>query len=144
MTAALVDSNVVYGAFHRRDQYHDEALAIVRAADRGELPELVLVDFVLVEVMNGLTNVIAHEETETALDMLEESVGFRVERTPDRTWFRGIAVYREEGHLSLADAILVAHARDRDVEFVYSFDTGFDSVDGVRRLVTPDDPFEPG
>lgn len=144
MIAALVDSNVVYGAFHRRDQYHDDALTIVRAADRGKLPELVLADFVLVEVMNGLTQVVTHEETQTALDMLEESIGFRIERTTDQTWFRGMTVYREESHLSLVDALLVAYARDRELDYIYSFDSGFDSVDGVERLVTPDDPYESG
>ncbi|WP_254545786.1 type II toxin-antitoxin system VapC family toxin [Halomarina pelagica] len=138
---ALVDTNVVYGAFRRRDQFHEEGLAVVRAADRGDLPTLVVIDFVLAEVMNALTRQVPHDDAVRALSMLEESTGVHLNRTTSQVWQRGVSVYREQAQLSLVDALLVAVARDCDLPYVYSFDTGFDSVDGVRRLTTPTNPY---
>jgi predicted nucleic acid-binding protein len=139
---ALVDTNVLYGAFQRRDQFHDDGLAIVRAADRGELPTLVFPDFVLAEVMNALTLELDHDDSMTALSMVEESDGFRIQRTPNPVWMLAFDVYATEDQLSFVDSILAAYGRERDVEYVYSFDTGFDSVEQINRLTTPDDPYE--
>lgn len=141
---ALVDTGVVYAAFDRRDQYHDTGLAIVRGADDRSLPRLVVLDFVLAETMNALTRQLEHEEAVAALSMLERSVGFDVRRTNDRIWDRGLAGYEDYAHLSLVDALLVAFARETECEYLYSFDSGFDVVDGLQRLNTNVDPYEPG
>lgn len=138
---ALVDTGVVYGAFHRRDQYHETGLAIVRDADEGALPQLIVLDFVLAETMNALTRQLAPDESREALSMLEASAGFDVVRTSATVWARGRTTYSRLDHLSFVDALLVAFARERGRAYLYSFDTGFDGVDGVQRLNTNVDPY---
>jgi predicted nucleic acid-binding protein len=137
---ALVDTNVLYGAFQQRDQFHDEGLSIATAADARDLPTCVVLDFVLAETMNALTQELAHEETTEALSMVRESAGFEIRRTTNEVWATGLGVYEGHAHLSLVDAILVAYARTTDTPYCYSFDDGFDSVDGVQRLHTPTNP----
>lgn len=137
---ALVDTGVLYGAFQRRDQYHETGLAVVRDADAGRLPELLVLDFVLAETMNALTQQLAAEDTREALAMVETSSGFEITRTTGTVWARGLATYKRLDRLSFVDALLVAAARERDREFLYSFDSGFDGVDGVTRLNTNVDP----
>jgi predicted nucleic acid-binding protein len=138
---ALVDTNVLYGAFQQRDQFHDESLPIVKGADARDLPVCVVLDFVLAETMNALTQELAHRETTEALSMLRESTGFEIRRTTNEIWAIGLGVYEGYAHLSLVDAILVAYARTTDTPYCYSFDDGFDSIDGVRRLHTPTNPY---
>lgn len=138
---ALVDTNVLYGAFQKRDQFHGAALSVVKGADASDLPVCVVLDFVLAETMNALTLEIAHEEAMEALSMLKRSSGFEVRRTPTEVWAAGLDVYERQAHLSLVDAILVASAREMGTPYLYSFDDGFDSVDGIRRLNAATNPY---
>lgn len=138
---ALVDTNVLYGAFQRRDQFHDEALPIVKGADSHALPTCVVLDFVLAETMNALTQELAHEETTKALSMLRESSGFEIRRTTNEVWNSGLGVYERYAHLSLVDAVLTAYAREANTPYLYSFDDGFDSVEGITRLKTATNPY---
>jgi len=138
---ALVDTNVLYGAFQKRDQFHDEALPIVKGADARTLPICVVLDFVLAETMNALTQELVHEETMKALSMLRESAGFEIRRTTNEVWTAGLGAYGQYAHLSLVDAILTAYARETGTPYIYSFDDGFDSVDGVVRLNTATNPY---
>lgn len=140
---ALIDTGVVYGAFQRRDQFHEEGLAIVQAADGNDLPRCVVLDFVLAETMNALTQELAYEETKTALSMLQQSSGLLIRRTNQQAWNSGLRRYESHAHFSLVDAILVAYAHDQSIPYLYSFDDGFDSVEGVQRLTTPTDPYAP-
>jgi predicted nucleic acid-binding protein len=36
----------------------------------------------------------------------------------------------------------VAAMQREDIEYLYSFDDGFDSVSEITRLTTPDNPFD--
>lgn len=75
--------------------------------------------------------------------MLQQSVGFEIERTSQQVWNSGLDRYETYAQLSLVDAILVAYAHKQAIPCLYSFDDGFDSVDGVQRLTTPTDPYSP-
>ncbi|WP_273835309.1 hypothetical protein [Halococcus sp. PRR34] len=71
---ALVDTNVLYGAFQQRDQFHDEGLSIVTAADARDLPVCVVLDFVLAETMNALTQERAHAGTRSRRNALTQEL----------------------------------------------------------------------
>lgn len=139
---ALLDTSVLQAAFYGNDQFHDRGLEIVQAADDGDLPTMVVLDFILAELLNGLTGQVEYEECKRALELLEKSAGFRLDRTPNQAWIRGRSVYGEQAHLSLVDSVLVAYARGRDLPYLYSFDTGFDSADGVTRIPSVTNPYE--
>lgn len=140
---ALVDTGVLFAAFHRRDEAHDTGLSVVRGADRDELPRLTVLDFVLAETMNALTRQLVPDDARRALEMLETSVGFDLVRTSNAVWSRGLATYRDIDRLSLVDAVLVAFCGEHGCRYLYSFDTGFDSIEGVTRLNTNVDPYAP-
>jgi len=141
MRVALIDTVVLYGALNREDGHHDDALPIFEAMDAGELPVGIVLDFVYAETFNALTRSLAHEDRLKAAEILEKSAGFRVERANHDVWRNAHGVYEENPHLSFVDSVLVAHGREKDVEYLYSFDTGFDSVEGLRRLKTPVNPY---
>lgn len=143
MAKAGVDTTVLYAAGNENSQRHERGFDLVQAADRRELPELLVPDVVLVETMNGLTRDVGHETATDMLDRLETSTGFDIERVPNSIWHAGIGMFRSVERLSLADGIIAAFLRERDVEYLYSFDGGFDGLDGITRLGSTTNPYGP-
>lgn len=140
---ALVDTGVIYSAFHRRDEHHETGLRIVKDADSGRLPQLVVLDFVLAETMNALTHLLVPAQATEALSMLKASDGFDIVRINTAVWSAGQEIFTRIDPLSFVDSLLVAFARERDLPFLYAFDTGFDRIEGIQRLNTNLDPYEP-
>jgi len=144
MTRALVDTTVLYAAANSRASRHETALAIVRGADRGDLPSLIVSDPILIETMNGLTRDVGADVAVDVLDRLHDGSQFEVRREPITVWDTALDVFERIDRLSLADAVLVTSARHHGIEYCYSFDDDFDGFDSFTRLVTPDNPFSGG
>jgi predicted nucleic acid-binding protein len=68
MPRALVDTTVLFAAAYRRDGAHEEALPILTGIDSADLPEAVVLDYVLGETLNGLTTHAGHD---AAVDFLD-------------------------------------------------------------------------
>lgn len=133
---AVVDSVVLIAAMHRRDANHPGALPILKAADDGTIPPLVLTDFILAETLNYLTRKGGSSAGREALRRLESSRGFRVERISDAAFARAKTdVFGTIEGLSFVDALTVAYMFERGHAQLYSFDAGFDRVPGIARLV---------
>lgn len=141
MQHALVDTVVLYGALDRSDQHHEHALPILEAMDSGDLPVGVIIDLVYAETFNALTHTMAHEDCVEAAEMLESSKGFTVERTNRDVWRRSHEVYQKNPHLSFVDAAILAYGYEENLDYLYSFDTGFDTADGLQRLKTAENPY---
>lgn len=142
MAIVAVDANVLIAARLARDQNHDRGDAITTAIDRGQLPTALVLSNVLEEVINYLQARGGHDVAVETLDALIESSGFELTRTPDADFDAGRSTFRRYDSLSLTDAIIVAAMQREDIEYLYSFDDGFDGVDGITRLTTPENPFE--
>lgn len=142
MPRVMVDANVLIAARLSRDQNHDRGAAISRGIDQGTLPTGYVLSDVLEEVLNYLQARSDHAVAIETLDALLESSGFTVEHTPKADFDAGRSLFRKYESLSLTDAIIVAAMRREDIEYAYSFDDGFDSVAGIARFATADDPFE--
>jgi predicted nucleic acid-binding protein len=141
MQTALIDTVVLYGALNKADQHHEQALPIFRKIDSGELPVGVILDFVYAETFNALTSSLGHDDCLEAAEILERSGGFEVERTSRDVWMMGQKVYEENPHLSFVDSVLVAHADVNNLDYIYSFDSGFDSIEELRRIKTDTNPY---
>ncbi|PSQ34393.1 hypothetical protein BRD11_03930, partial [Halobacteriales archaeon SW_12_69_24] len=59
--------------------------------------------------------------------------GFVLYRTTNAVWHAGVDTFRGVERLSLADGLIAAYARHHDIDYVYSFDGGFDGVDNITR-----------
>jgi len=144
MAQALVDTTVLYAAANSRASRHETALAIVREADRGSLPSLMMPDPIVIETMNGLTKDVGKETAVDFLSRLHNGSQFEISREPIIVWNTALDTFERVDRLSLADAMLVTSARHHGIEYCYSFDDDFDGFDSVTRLVTPDNPFSSG
>jgi len=141
MAVVAVDANVLIAARLARDQNHDRGEAITTAIDQGQLPTGIVLSDVLEEVINYLQARGGHDIAVDTLDALIESSGFELTQTSKADFEAGRSVFRRYDSLSLTDAIIVAAMQRAEIEYLYSFDDGFDSVDEITRLTTPDSPF---
>ena len=141
MPRVVVDANVLIAARLVRDQNHEQGYAISQAIDQGTLPTAYLLSDVVEEVINYLQAKSGHVAATETLDALIESSGFEVVYTPKSDFDAGRSLFRRYDSLSLTDAIITAAMQREGIEYIYSFDGGFDSVSSVNRLTAADNPF---
>lgn len=142
MAAVVVDANVLIAARLSRDANHDRGEPIVQAIDQGELPTAAIPGDALQEIINYLQARAGHDVATETLDAIIESSGFSIIQTSKSDFTTGRSLFQRHEPLSLTDAIIVATMRRNGQEYLYSFDDGFDRVDGITRLTTADSPFE--
>ena len=144
MAVAALDTTVLYAAADESDLLHDDGLAIVRGVNEGTLPNGVVVDYVLAETLNGVVREISHGAASDFLDRIERNDRFEIDRPRTDAFATGKAVFRKQDRLSFVDGLVVGYMRDRGLEYLYSFDAGFDGIDGITRLSSADNPYAPG
>lgn len=142
MAAVVIDANVLIAARLSRDQNHERGEAISQAIDQGSLPTAYVLSDVLEEVINYLQARAGHDIAIETLDAVIESSGFSLRQTTKSDFDTGRSLFRRYESLSLTDAVIVALMQREDIEYLYSFDDGFDSVSRITRLTTPDNPFK--
>lgn len=139
MTAVL-DTNVLFARQNKNDQYHESANAILSGVDHGELPAIRIPDFVVAESMNLLSNKNGHRTAAAVLDRLLEGSQFSLQSTSKADFNSTQALFRRYSHLSFVDASIIAFMQREGIEYLYSFDDDFDTVEGITRLNTAVDP----
>lgn len=143
MPRALIDTSVLFAAVYSRDSRHDDALPILRGVDDGSLPEGIVLDYVLVETVNGLQRKAGSDAARDFLGRVEENTRFHVDRLASDGLAGAKSLFRQYGGLSLVDASLLSYAERHEVEFLYAFDADFDVDAHVRRITEPIDPYAP-
>lgn len=109
MPEALVDANVVFAFRSARDQYHGPATDIVEAMDRGDLPQGVVTNYTLPEILNPILKRAGYDRAVETLDFLTESAGFRIRHLAQEDFTRGQALFRRVDAVETTDAVLVAY-----------------------------------
>jgi hypothetical protein len=143
MPRALVDTTVLFAASYRRDGAHDQALSILKGIDAADLPEAVILDYVLAETLNGLTTHAGHADAVDFLDRIEENARFHIESLTADELASTKAIFRRYEGFSLVDAAIVAYMQAEGLGYLYAFDDDFDAAADVYRLDTATNPYRP-
>lgn len=143
MARAVVDTTVLFAAAYRRDATHETCLDILRSIDDGTLPEVVVLDYVLAETLNGLTRKSSHDAATDFLDRLERNGQFVFDRPSNGQVTHAKSLFRRRPSLSLVDSAITTYMNANGHEFLYSLDDDFDGIDGITRLASVTNPFEP-
>lgn len=143
MPRALVDTTVLFAAAYRRDGTHDDALPILTGIDAAELPEAVILDYVLAETLNGLTTHAGHYAAVDFLDRVEENTRFHIESLTADAFATAKALFRQYERFSFVDACIVAYMQAEGLGYLYAFDDDFDVAADVYRLDTATNPYQP-
>lgn len=142
MPRALVDTSVLFAAAYRRDGAHEDALPILQGIDAAELPEAVILDYVLAETLNGLTTHAGHEAAIDFLDRIEENTRFHIDSLTGDAFATGKALFRQYERFSFVDACIVAYMQTEGLGYLYAFDDDFDAATDVYRLNTATNPYQ--
>lgn len=141
MVVALLDTNVLFANASARDEYHDRGREIVRGIDHGELPEVIVTNYVIAETLNLTREKLSPDAANQMLDRLIEGAHFEIVHAPKADFNAAQAIFRRYSELSFVDATLTAYMDRKEIEYLYSFDDDFDGLDHVTRLETPDNPY---
>jgi hypothetical protein len=143
MPRALVDTTVLFAAAYRHDGAHDDALPILRGIDTADLPEAVVLDYVLAETLNGLTTHAGHDAATDFLDRIEENTRFHIDSLTGDAFATAKALFRQYEQFSFVDACIVAYMQTEGLGSLYAFDDDFDAAEDVYRLDTAANPYQP-
>jgi len=143
MPRALVDTTVLFAAAYRRDGAHDDALPVLRGIDTADLPEAVILDYVLAETLNGLTTNAGHDAAVDFLDRVEENTRFHIDSLTADAFAAAKALFRQHERFSFVDAAIVAYMQAEGLGYLYAFDDDFDAAADVYRLDTAMNPYQP-
>ena len=143
MPRALIDTTVLFAATDRKDSAHDEALPILSGIDTAALPEVMILDYVLAETLNGLTTHAGHDAAVDFLDRVEENARFHIEALTADAFATAKALFRQYERFSLVDACIVAYMQSEGFGYLYAFDDDFDVASDVYRLTTATNPYHP-
>ena len=143
MPRALLDTTVLFAAAYQRDGLHEDALPILQGIDQGDLPEGVVLDFILAETLNGLTTHAGHDAAVDFLDRLEANARFHIASLTGDAMATAKSLFRQYERFSFVDACIVAHMQGEGLGYLYAFDDDFDAVTDVYRLNTATNPYQP-
>lgn len=137
----LLDTNVLFATASSRDEYHETARDIVRGVDHGELPDAIVTNYVLAETLNLTREKMGADAATAMLDRLIEGAHFDIVHAAQADFTAAQALFRQYTELSFVDATIAAYMDRVGVDYVYSFDSDFDAVDGLVRLANATNPF---
>lgn len=131
---AIIDSNVLIASWHKRDQYNEQSIGILKKIAAGEIHEVYITNYIVMEVVNFLMKKTFFSVAMEALNYLTKTDRIHVIYV-DRLFSLAIEqIFTKYNVLTLTDCSLVAIAQQEGINTIYSFDTGFDSVKSVKRL----------
>jgi len=146
MPVAVIDANVIIEARNRNATAHPTALEIAKSIDTGALPTARVPDPVVPEILHPLQRQFGKATAYETLDWLHESRGFDIVHVGERVRSRAERLFRHHDSDSgpeWTDCVIAAYMLNVDVEYIYSFDDDFDAIDGITRLTTAINPFDP-
>ena len=141
MAVAVVDTGVLIGMADADDEYHDTAMEIVHEMDHGGLPTGRVTNYIVLETLNWIHNRKRHEKAVETYERLNQSAGFEVLHAAQKDFPSAVDLFQTYDGLSFGDATIAAYMQREGIEYLYSFDGDFDTLDGITRLETADSPF---
>lgn len=142
MAVAVVDTGVLIGMADVDDEHHNVAMDIVRAIDHGDLPTGQVTNYIVLETLNWIHERKRHKKAVETYERLNQSAGFEILHVAQKDFSSAVELFQTYEGLSFGDATIAAYMQREGVEYLYSFDDDFDTLEGITRLETADNPFK--
>lgn len=130
----IFDTGIWIGAKTQKDQYSQLALSLFQNFAEKDIEYVHITDYVITESINFL---LIKERFETAFALLEYFLlTDRIKiRYVDELMFNRIKeLFEKYENLSITDCSLLALSEELKIKEIFSFDSGFDKVKGIKRL----------
>lgn len=137
MIKGYVDANVIL-RFLVNDppEMAEEAARLFEAVEKHQVT-LILDDIVVAELVWVLSSFYQHPVSEIATALRDFLLQEGIETEEKATLLYALTLY-ETKNVDFADALVAARAQKRNIPHVFSFDTHFDRLPEVRRLLPGD------
>ncbi|MEK6867234.1 MAG: type II toxin-antitoxin system VapC family toxin [Nanoarchaeota archaeon] len=130
----IIDSNIFIASWHKRDQYSEQSIGILKKIATEEIHDIYITNYVVMEVVNFLMKKASFSVAQEALNYLTKTDRIHVMYV-DRLFSIAIEqLFIQYNVLTITDCSLVAIAQQEKIKTIYSFDTGFDTVKSIKRL----------
>lgn len=130
---ALFDSNIFIAAWHKRDEHNEHCVALLQKIAQGEIQQVYITNYVLVEVTNFLIKKVPFELALQAYEYLTKTDRIKIVYVDKIMEYEIRTIFSQYKTLTLTDSSLVALAQELGIKEIYSLDSGFDKVKGVVR-----------
>ena len=135
MVPFVVDSGVFKGAFNPRDQYHKQAAPIVGEIGLGRLGTIIITDYIFDEILTFIRKKSSPIKSVEAMNAILDSEYIVVDKITEEIFNLAMILFETKEHLSFTDAITVIYMKSKNITDIISFDTGFDTVEGLTRHI---------
>ena len=116
MGVALAETNVLFTSASARDAYHDPASEIVRGIDHGALPDAIVTNHAVAEMLNIATTKLGSDAATQLLDRLIAGGRFELTHVVQADFNAAQPISRQYSELSFVNAILVAYIQRVSIE----------------------------
>ena len=133
---AIIDSVVWISAKSKRDQRCSDGERILNSFFSKIIGKVYITNFVLLETINFLIRKCGYEEAIDTLNRFLQSENIEIVYVDKIMMENMKIIFEKYKDLSLTDCSIVALMEEKDIKYLFSFDTGFDKVKNVIRKET--------
>jgi len=130
----FVDSGVWIGAFNKKDKHHKVASKIIRHLLDDLSDKAYISDYVFDEVTTYMKKKINPEASILVAEAMLDSQNIEIIFMNEKIFNASYHIFKMYDRLSFTDASIVVIMKNRKIQFLYSFDSGFNSVKEIQRL----------
>ena len=130
---AIIDSLVWIGAFSERDQYREASKAIFNLFRSGEIKKVYITDYILIETVNFLLRKEGFDTALLVFNLLLKSKNIEIVYVDNLSLDDLYKTFNTYKNLSLTDCSIIALMKEKNIKYLFSFDSGFDKVKDIIR-----------
>ncbi len=136
----LIDSGVWIAAFNKKDAHHVQGKTIISAITDEKLTDVLITDYIFNEVVTYTRKKLGSEVSLRIAAALLDSSHVRIITIEESVFMSSFHIFQKYDALSFTDANIVVVMKNLRIKHLFSFDSGFDSVNDILRLESLPDP----
>lgn len=130
--SGIIDTAVLIGGVVKDEIHYRKAKPILTAIDSGDIKDAYISDYILAEFLNFMRQRKGKEASIDAMDALFGSEIIVLKIQPRHIYY-ATALFRRNDRLSFTDCTTLALMKDKGINTIYTFDSGFDGIPTIKR-----------
>ena len=139
MRKFFVDSVVWIAAFLKNDVHHQKGKLFLEWFEKQDKIKIFINDYIISEIAAHMRKKAKNQPLliNKIIDMFYEDPRITIYYTSEENFNLAIEIFKNYEKLSLVDSIIVYHYLNNKVDYLISFDSGFDSHREINRITDP-------
>lgn len=139
MRKFFVDSVVWIAAFLKNDVNHQKGKLFLEWFEKQDKIKIFINDYVISEIAAYMRKKAKNQPLliNKIIDMFYEDPRIEIFFTSEDNFNLAVDIFKNYEKLSLVDSIIVYHCLNNKIDYLISFDSGFNSHGEIRRIIDP-------